>query len=78
MAIVAVQTRGYCMAAWQPGVIAIAAPLRLPLEPGYALNISIAGQQMTEREIDTELAPLLLKLVTQIQARLQARLQAGA
>jgi DNA-binding IclR family transcriptional regulator len=72
LAVAAVKARGYCVAAWQPGVIAIAAPLRLPREPGYALNISIAGQQMTEREIGTELAPLLLKLVAQIQARLQA------
>lgn len=71
LAVAAVQTQGYCSAAWQPGVIAIAAPLRLPREPGYALNISVAGQQLSQREIDAQLAPLLRKLVEQIQARLQ-------
>jgi DNA-binding IclR family transcriptional regulator len=69
-AIAAVRKDGYCRASWQPGVIAIAAPLRLPDQPGYVLNISLATQHMSEAEIEAGLVPLLRKLVQQVAARL--------
>jgi DNA-binding IclR family transcriptional regulator len=38
-----VQTRGYCAAAWQPEVVALAVPLQVPGQPVYVLNMSVTS-----------------------------------
>ena len=40
-AVASVLKHGYCAAAWQPGVVAIAAPLVKPNWPTYVLNMSV-------------------------------------
>jgi len=67
-AIAAVERNGYCRASWQPGVIALSAPL--PGQPGYVMNISLATERLSEQEIKAGLAPLLKNLVQQVAARL--------
>jgi DNA-binding IclR family transcriptional regulator len=42
-AIASVEKQGFCWAAWQPGVGAVAAPLVLGGEQTYALNISFTS-----------------------------------
>ena len=69
-AIAAVAREGYCHASWQPGVLALAAPLRLAGQPGYVMNLSLATEHITAAEIRDDLAPLLLGLVRQVNARL--------
>jgi DNA-binding IclR family transcriptional regulator len=69
-ALVSVERHGYCRASWQPGVIALASPLRLPEQGGYVMNISLSNQQMSDAEIRTDLAPLLKKLVGEVAVRL--------
>lgn len=70
--IAQVGREGYCSASWQPGVIALAAPLRLPGQEGYVMNISLAAQQMEDASVEASLAPLLKKLVGQVAARVAA------
>lgn len=38
---------GYCVASWQPGVVALSTPISLPKQPVYALNVSVT----TNREV---------------------------
>jgi len=38
-----VQTRGFCAAAWQPEVVALAVPLHVPGQPVHVLNMSVTG-----------------------------------
>jgi DNA-binding IclR family transcriptional regulator len=44
-AVASVEKTGFCLAAWQPGVVAVAAPLVLGREQTYALNISITSDR---------------------------------
>jgi len=69
-ALAMVEREGYCRASWQPGVIALAAPLRLPGYPGHVMNLSLSTQQSSEAQIKTGLVPLLKKLVQQVAERL--------
>ena len=69
-ALALVERSGYCQASWQPGVIALAAPLRLSGYPGHVMNISLPTQHLTEHEIKADLVPLLKKLVRQVAERL--------
>jgi len=68
-AMASVRRDGYCRASWQPGVIALAAPLALPRQAGYVMNISLSTQQMNEAEIRSSLVPLLKTLVAGVAAR---------
>lgn len=67
-------TKGYCVAAWQPGMVAIAAPLQAPDRTLYALNISFPS---SAAEIDdaqvARYAPKLLRLAKDIAAVWEAR-----
>lgn len=67
-AIASVERLGYCRASWQPGVVALAAPL--PGQFGHVMNISLATQVLSEQEVRA-LAPLLKKLVGQVAVRLE-------
>jgi len=64
--IVSVQQQGYCRASWQPGVVALSAPL--PGQHGYVMNLSLSTQQSGEAE-SRALGPLLKKLVAQVAAQ---------
>lgn len=66
--IAAVERQGWCRASWQPGVLALAAPLEGV--PGYVMNLSLATDRLSDAEIRANLAPLLKKLVQQVGGRL--------
>ncbi len=72
-AIHSVQSRGYCMASWQPEVVAIASPLQMGADI-YAINISVlrAGDPTN---IANELAPVLMELKKSIENGLKASLR---
>jgi DNA-binding IclR family transcriptional regulator len=65
-AIAQVATRGYCAAAWQPEVVALAAPLRFSTMP-LVLNVSTSTSEPLER-MERELAPILLETVAKVEA----------
>jgi len=58
-AIDSVRERGYCWAAWQPEVVAIATPIVLPDHPTYVLNMSISGSTSPEQFVESLKRPLL-------------------
>jgi len=53
-----VNTRGYCSAAWQAEVVAIATPLAVP-DAIYALNISLSTEEPMKRIVDRFCDPLM-------------------
>lgn len=56
-----VDKKGYCVASWQPEVVAMAAPLLLPERPIYVLNVSVrttAGTAATEKQLSGPLLAL--------------------
>ncbi|AGA73491.1 MULTISPECIES: IclR family transcriptional regulator [Pseudomonas] len=68
-AITDVENNGYCVASWQPEVIAIATPLNHPVYKTHALNISLSTVEAPEGVID-RYAPILLSLAESIRASL--------
>jgi len=58
-AIDSVREHGYCWAAWQPEVVAIAAPIAVPDWPIYVLNMSVSGTTPPEEFVDAFRGPLL-------------------
>jgi DNA-binding IclR family transcriptional regulator len=58
-AIEDVQKRGYCWAAWQPEVVAIATPIVIPDSPIYVLNMSVSGSVPPQQFVDAFRRPLL-------------------
>lgn len=73
LAIASVAAKGYCAAAWQPEVVALAAPLHggnMPL----VVNVSVSTTEPMQRAV-RELAPTLLAMAARID---QALLAAGA
>jgi DNA-binding IclR family transcriptional regulator len=65
-AIASVRKQGYCVAAWQPGVVAIATPLVSPDRPVYALNMSVgtgASAGAIARRLNGELLALRADLL---------------
>lgn len=69
-AVRSVQTHGYCVASWQPEVVAIATPLNLPAYRGHVLNISLATTSSPE-EIVERYAPALIRLADAIRDHCQ-------
>ena len=60
-AMASVEQRGYCVASWQPEVVALAAPLVMPDRPIYIFNVSVttaAGIEGTEAELKGPLLAL--------------------
>lgn len=56
-----VASQGYCVASWQPEVVALAAPLVLAQRPAYVLNFSVstlADQATVARELRKPLLDL--------------------
>lgn len=68
-AISQIEHCGYCVASWQPEVVAVAAPLSF--EGGdYALNMSVSTSEAPESVVH-RLSPLLLKLKNVISLALE-------
>lgn len=62
-----VQTHGYCAAAWQPEVVALAVPLHVPGLPVHVLNMSVTGPASVS-DVRARLSAPLLKLAGKIVA----------
>jgi DNA-binding IclR family transcriptional regulator len=58
-AVASVKRYGYCAAAWQPGVFAVATPLALVSGQIYALNLSVASDKPATTLVDELSGPLL-------------------
>lgn len=71
-AIANVATKGYCQAAWQPEVMALAAPLHYSTVP-LVLNVSTSTNEPMER-MEKILAPILLCTLAKIDTALQKKL----
>ncbi len=68
-----VNARGYCSAAWQPEVVAIATPLIVP-DAIYVLNISLSTEEPMKRIVDRFCEPLM-EMRHLIQRELDAHTQ---
>lgn len=66
LAIQSVREKGYCMASWQPQVVAVATPMQLEGYGTYILNASVSTQQEIA-EVAAALAKPLLALAAAIQ-----------
>jgi DNA-binding IclR family transcriptional regulator len=66
LAIQSVREKGYCIASWQPQVVAVATPMRLEGYGTYILNASVSTQQEIA-EVAAALAKPLLALAAAIQ-----------
>lgn len=64
-AMASVDSQGYCLASWQPGVVALATPLRWAHER-YALNLSLSGVERLAASERRSLARHLLALKQRI------------
>ena len=69
-AISSVRSRGFCVASWQPEVVAIATPLEIPGHPIHVLNMSVATPLPPEA-ITAQLGGTLITLATQLQEAIQ-------
>jgi len=66
-----VEERGYCVASWQPEVVALAAPLVIPGRPIYVFNVSVTTAASV-RDTEEELSGPLLALRDKARAVLMA------
>jgi DNA-binding IclR family transcriptional regulator len=66
-----VRRRGWCVAAWQPEVVAVAAPLVLPDRPLHVVNVSVSTAESPTRVAAT-LGPMAVTLVERIATALAA------
>ena len=64
-----IQQSGYCWAEWQPGMVAIATPLRDPGGQRYALNISLPAEAGSAEQLALEHSALLVTLAHDMAAR---------
>lgn len=69
-AVASVRTRGYCVASWQPQVVALAAPVHCEGYGVHVLNVSVSSQQEAA-EVEAALAGPLLALARDIEARVR-------
>ena len=70
-AVAHVRRHGWCIASWQPEVMAMSTPLRLGHFPVHVLNVSLSTRA-SMREASRELAPHLMKLAADIGTAFQA------
>ena len=75
-AIAAVASRGYCVAAWQPEVVALATPITAEDGAIYVLNLSLSTSESMQ-SVARELAPTLLALAADIQHAMQVESRHG-
>ncbi|MEZ7783430.1 tripartite tricarboxylate transporter substrate-binding protein [Cupriavidus gilardii] len=69
-AVHSVREKGYCVASWQPQVVAMATPLQISGYGVHVLNVSVSTQQDMEI-IEADLAGPLMQLAATIQARMR-------
>ncbi|HBP31070.1 MAG: IclR family transcriptional regulator [Advenella sp.] len=56
-----VRKSGFCVASWQPNVIALATPLRFKYQPVHVLNVSV-NTHLPAVDIVSKLSPVLMEL----------------
>lgn len=61
---------GFCVASWQPEVIALATPIKIGTQI-YALNVSVSSDEDVSK-LTHELAPILMDLKLKIQTSLDS------
>lgn len=64
--------RGWCVASWQPEIVALATPLVLPNERVHVLNASLSTSEPAN-EVAQEMSAPLLALGEQIAREFSAR-----
>ncbi len=64
--------QGYCSAAWQIGILSIAAPVRPAGIKVHALNLSFAVPQGKGLQLERQHAPVLLALTERVRAAIDA------
>jgi DNA-binding IclR family transcriptional regulator len=64
--------QGYCSAAWQIGILSIAAPVRPAGMKVHALNLSFAVPQGKGLQLERQHAPVLLALTERVRAAIDA------
>lgn len=73
-AFAALASKGYCVAAWQHGMMAMATPLKAPDQSRYALNLSFPSTDAEANEAQVaRYAPKLLQLAKDITRAWEAR-----
>lgn len=75
-AIAKVTSAGYCVASWQPGVVAMSTPLRVPGGPTLALNLSLMTDDTAtsvERQHAADLLALKDKIVRELERQAPPR-----
>jgi DNA-binding IclR family transcriptional regulator len=65
-----VRQHGYCAAAWQPEVVALATPIVVAGHPAYVLNISVTTPSSIE-DAESELRGPLMALATEVRQALE-------
>lgn len=70
-AVKSVERHGFCAAAWQPEVVAVATPIATPLHPIYVLNVSVSTTTPLDEVVPTLKGPLL-QLAHELQARISS------
>lgn len=65
-AVASVHEKGYCVASWQPQVVAMATPLQFDGYAVHVLNVSISTQQEAA-EVEAALAEPLMQLAAEIR-----------
>ncbi len=63
--------RGWCWAAWQPEVVAVATPLLLPYQPVHVLNVSTSSKA-DAATVAVQLSSLLMDLAQRIRGAFEA------
>lgn len=71
-AIESVRRRGWCVASWQPEIVALATPLLLENERPHVLNVSVSSEESVS-DVTAELKGPLLALARQIVKAFDAR-----
>ncbi|MNL48735.1 hypothetical protein D3C87_1716140 [compost metagenome] len=64
-----VHEKGYCVASWQPQVVAMATPLRFDEYAVHVLNVSVSTHQ-DAGAVEAALAKPLMELAAAIQERM--------
>jgi hypothetical protein len=67
---------GWCVASWQPEVVAVSTPLMRENDRGYVLNASVSSAASPD-DVAADLNGPLLALARQIAKAFEARERAG-
>lgn len=70
-AVLSVHDKGYCVACWQPQVVAMATPMRFEGYGVHVLNVSVSTQQDAQT-VEAALAKPLMELAEAIRVRMRS------